>query len=423
LRSNFAWTFGGNLTYALCQWGMIVALAKLGNSFMVGQFSLGLAIVTPVLMFANLDLRAVQATDSTRQFRFAEYLRLRITTTLVAVGIIVSLVSLGTYEKGTALVILAVALAKSIETLSDIHYGLFQLNDRLDRTGMSMILRGVIAVAALCAAMQLTHQVLWACTCIAIGWLGALLLFDMRNGYRMVLSTEAPSPSRRAWGVERLRTLLWLALPLGLGTTIASINLYMPRYFIHARMGEHALGIFSAIGYATVAMTLVGDSLAQCVIPRMSRLYAAARMTEFRTLLTRLVIAAGVIGLIGLILAHSLGRRFLTLVYSREYALNPNVFTLLTAAAAIQFAASMLTSGITSARCFRIQVPLFLIVAACTAVGCALWVPGRGLAGAAAAVLVAATVRFGLAGLVVRHLIWRPAGSGPVRFGFWGPSV
>jgi O-antigen/teichoic acid export membrane protein len=402
---------------------MIVALAKLGNSFMVGQFSLGLAIVTPVLMFANLDLRAVQATDSTRQFHFGEYLRLRLTTTLVAVGVILGLLSLGNYENPTALVILAVAFAKAIETLSDIHYGLFQLNDRLDQTGRSMIIRGVIAVVALCAAMQLTHQVLWACTSIAIGWLVSLLLFDMRRGRWLVQSTESPAAPRRKRGFARLRNLLWLALPLGTGTTIASINLYMPRYFIHARMGEHALGIFSAIGYATVAMTLVGDSLAQCVIPRMSRLYASARMTEFRALLSRLVIAAGGIGLVGLVLAQSFGRRFLTLVYSREYAAHPNVFTLLTAAAAVQFAASMLTSGITSARCFRIQVPLFLIVAACTAAGCALWVPTNGLVGAAAAVLVAATVRFALACLVVRHVIWRPAGSGAARFGFWGPSL
>ena len=43
-----------------------MALAKLGSSFMIGQFSLGLAIATPVLMFTNLHLRAVQATDARR---------------------------------------------------------------------------------------------------------------------------------------------------------------------------------------------------------------------------------------------------------------------------------------------------------------------------------------------------------------------
>jgi hypothetical protein len=48
LRRNFAWTVLGNVTYAACQWGMLVALAKLGSPEMVGQFALGLAIGAPV---------------------------------------------------------------------------------------------------------------------------------------------------------------------------------------------------------------------------------------------------------------------------------------------------------------------------------------------------------------------------------------
>ena len=88
LRSNFAWALAGNVGYAACQWGMIVVLARLGNSFLVGQFSLGLAIATPVLMFANLHLRAMQATDARRLYRFSEYRRLRIATTLAAMAVI-----------------------------------------------------------------------------------------------------------------------------------------------------------------------------------------------------------------------------------------------------------------------------------------------------------------------------------------------
>ena len=142
LRSNFAWVLAGNVVYAACQWGMIVALAKLGSSYMVGQFSLGLAIATPVLMFTNLHLRAVQATDARRLYTFAEYLRLRSVMTLVAIAVIAGIAGFEHYERQTRMVILAVALAKGIETLSDIHYGLFQLNDRLDKTGLSMMLSG-----------------------------------------------------------------------------------------------------------------------------------------------------------------------------------------------------------------------------------------------------------------------------------------
>jgi O-antigen/teichoic acid export membrane protein len=413
LRWNFAWVLTGNVIYAACQWGMIVALAKLGDSFMVGQFSLGLAIAAPVLMFSNFDLRAVQATDASRHYRFAEYLHLRIVMTLAALAVIAGIVWFGRYESKTAKVILAVALGKGVETLSDIHYGLFQLNERLDQTGRSMMLRGVLSVAALSAALRLTHDVLWGCVWLALAWLGALLFFDVRRGRSLVTRTERPGQIKWAFGFQRLRRLLCLALPLGIVTTIASINLHMPRYFIHARMGEHQLGFFSALAYATVAMTLIGDSLGNCAIPRMSKLYAGGKFAEFRALLLKLLAAGCVIGLSGVAIAKSLGAWLLTIVYSPEYAAHSRVFVLLMVAAAIHFAASMLTSGITSARCFRIQVPMFALVAACTALGCALWIPRMGLAGGALAAIGGASVRLVFAAAVAGRLLLSPGCLGP----------
>ena len=98
-----------------------------------------------------------------------------------------------------------------------------------------------------------------------------------------------------------------MALPLGVSTTMAALNLNMPRYFIHARLGERQLGIYSAMAYATVAMILVADSMGHCAIPRMSRLYAGGRLQEFRSLLLKLVAAGGALGLAGLAVAQFMG--------------------------------------------------------------------------------------------------------------------
>src|ERR1051325_240056 len=115
LHLNFVWSAAGNITYAISQWGMIVALAKLTNAFMVGQFALGIAIATPVLSFANLQLRSAQASDARGEYRFSEYLGLRFITTLVAFVAVV-LFAFGTnHTPGTAKVVCAVALAKSVE--------------------------------------------------------------------------------------------------------------------------------------------------------------------------------------------------------------------------------------------------------------------------------------------------------------------
>src|SRR4051812_26106921 len=88
LRSNFAWTFVGNVIYAGCQWGMIVVLARLGSQELVGRFALGLAIAAPVLMFTNLQLRAVLATDAKQEHAFGDYLTVRLLTTATALLVI-----------------------------------------------------------------------------------------------------------------------------------------------------------------------------------------------------------------------------------------------------------------------------------------------------------------------------------------------
>jgi len=415
LRSNFAWFLTGNVVYAACQWGMIVALAKLGSSLMVGQFSLALAIATPVLMFTNLHLRAVQATDARRLYSFTEYLQLRCIMTLAAIVTIAGIAWFEHYERQTTMVILVVSLVKGIETLSDIHYGLFQLNDRLDQTGISMMLRGAFSVAALSAGLYLTRDVFWACVGLAIVWLAALLIVDVRRARTFVSHSEKLrqlsnlpgwlGSERAARGLQRQWNLMRLALPLGIVTTMASINLNMPRYFIEARLGEHQLGVFSALAYATVATTLISDSLGHCAIPRMSRLYASGQLVEFRSVLLQLSALGCALGLTGLAVAQVMGTRLLTIFYSPEYAAGSGVFIVLMLATAIHCVAGMLTSGIMSARCFRVQVPMFALVVASTALACYRLVPTSGLTGGAEAMVLGAAVRLVLAVIVVGYLL------------------
>ena len=78
LRENFAWTLAGNAIYATCQWGILVAIAKLGTPAMVGQFALGLAVAAPVFMLTSLQLRVVLATDARNEYRLGHYLAPRL---------------------------------------------------------------------------------------------------------------------------------------------------------------------------------------------------------------------------------------------------------------------------------------------------------------------------------------------------------
>jgi O-antigen/teichoic acid export membrane protein len=103
---------------------MLTAIARFGTPEMVGKFALGLALTAPVVMFSNLQLRAVIATDARRDFYFRDYLSLRYISTALALFVIVGIALFGGYQKETKAVIIFIGLAKSFEALSDIFYGL-----------------------------------------------------------------------------------------------------------------------------------------------------------------------------------------------------------------------------------------------------------------------------------------------------------
>jgi len=141
--------FIGNAFYSLCQWGIIALLAKLGSTKMVGQFTLGLAITAPIIMFTNLQLRTVQATDANDEYTFYEYFTLRLILTLLGLLLITGITLISNYHSETILVILLVGFCKAVESISDIFYGLFQKHERMDRIGKSKIMRGFISLPML----------------------------------------------------------------------------------------------------------------------------------------------------------------------------------------------------------------------------------------------------------------------------------
>jgi O-antigen/teichoic acid export membrane protein len=191
----------------------------------------------------------------------------------------------------------------------------------------------------------------------------------------------------------------------------------------------HQLGVFSALAYATVAMTLVSDSLGHCAIPRMSRLYADGQLAEFRSVLLHLSGIGCALGLAGIVVAQVMGTQLLTTFYGPEYAAGSRVFVLLMVATAIHCVAGMLTSGIMSARYFLVQVPMFTLVVASTALACYQLVPVSGLVGAAVAMVIGAVVRLALSAAVVGYLFLvhatRVEGhqTPQTRINEWDPSL
>jgi O-antigen/teichoic acid export membrane protein len=383
LRANFTWTFFGNVIYAVSQWGMLTAMAKLGSPVMVGQFSLGTAICTPIIMFANLQLSVIQATDARDEHGFGEYLTLRLMTTIPAMLVIIGVAFGSGYRQETLLVILALGLAKAFEAVSDIMYGLMQRRERMDRIAISKSVKGPMSLLFLAGLIWATGSVLYGVLGLAAAWLAMLLLYDLPNARRL-------SPVHLGLGRDAALHIVRMALPLGIVMMLISLNANIPRYFVEHYGSERELGYYSAMAYLLVIGNMVVSALGQSATPRLAKYYAEGRGRAFGRLLLRLVLMGLALGVAGTTTAALLGRPVLALLYRPDYAAHADVLVWLMVAGGIGYVASFLGYGMSAARYFRVQSPLFAVVAISTAVSCFLLVPKLGLLGAAQATVVGA---------------------------------
>jgi len=389
LRGNFSWTFAGNLVYAACQWGILVILAKLGSPEMVGQFTLGLAITAPVIMFTNLQLRIVQATDTRKHYSFSDYLGLRLISTALALAIITVISLLGSFRWETSLVIFLMGLAKALESISDIFHGLIQQHERMDRIATSLMIKGPLSLLLLGIGVYVSGNILWGLLGLVFAWAVVLVAWDIRSGILMLHRSQL----QPRWHGKTLVKLVWLCLPLGFVMMLISLNINIPRYFIERYLGERELGIFAAIAYLMVAGSIVVNALGESSISRLAKYYAAKDAMAFHKLLLKLVGIAVLLGGTGVLIAVVAGHQILTFLYRPEYAEQTNLFIWLMVAAGISYVSSFLGYGMTACQYFRIQIPLFATVVTISTIACLWLLPSLGLLGAAIALIIATIVQ------------------------------
>ncbi|AFY30780.1 lipopolysaccharide biosynthesis protein [Calothrix sp. PCC 7507] len=404
LHCHLSSTFIGNAVYTACQWGMLMVLAKFGSSAMVGQFALGIAITAPVFMLTNLQLRSVQITETKKQYCFSDYLGLRLISSTLALLVITIISILGGYRWETSIVIFLVGVAKGLESISDLFYGLIQQHKDTDLIVRSLIIKGLLSLTLLFVGVYSSGSILWGVIGLVFALAAVLLGYDIPNGIMMLKQALKVKPR---WHLKSLIKLILLCLPLGLMSMLIALNTNIPRYFIAQYLGEQELGIFAAIAYLMVIGSMVVSALGESSIARLTKYYANQDVIAFRTLLLKLVRIAVLLGGIGVLMALVAGQQILTLLYQPEYAEQTNVFIWLMVAAGISYISSFLGYGMTATGQFFIQIPLFTTVVSISSIACVWLLPELGLVGAAIALSLAATVQAVMSCVVIHHSLHR----------------
>jgi O-antigen/teichoic acid export membrane protein len=411
LRWNFSWTFVGNVIYSGCQWCMLVVLAKLGNPTIVGQYGLALAVATPVYALSTLQLRAVLTTDVHERIHFGEYLGFRLFTTVLSLLVIAGAAFGMHYSPQSTWVVLIIGLAQGLEIVSDLYYAKMQFHEHMDRIAKSMIVRGVVGLAAMAAGVYFAGSIIWGAVGLVLARAVVLVAYDVRKRTHfdphsisemqesaevMAARDQSLRPRwNRAVQVELFRT----SIILGVIAFLVSLLPSIPRYFIAGSIGERQLGIFTATAFLVSTGNLIITAMGQSAFVRLAKLYATGEIRRFNSLLIKLVGIAAALGFAGIGVAVFFGHFLLTHLYRPEYAEHTDVLVAMMVGGAMSYIAAQMASAITSARCFAPQIPVLACSVAAATLASLFLIKSHGILGAAYSVIITSAVL--LAGEVI----------------------
>ena len=389
IRQNALWSICGEATFAIGQLCLLVVLARLGSRELVGQYAWALAVSTPVFLFFSLQFRTILAATPQATEQFGSFVRVRLSA--IALALAVSIFIAVAWDPGTAKLVVAVAFAKSVDSLSDILFGLFWHRNRMDLIARSQILRGIGSLSSFSLVFYLSENVVYAAFSTVAVYLLILLLYDLPMAFRNTSALTSPafinSFQRCPW-----KELIAIGLPAGLLSCLGSLEVYIPRYFLKASIGDGQLGTFTALASTLIGFEMIARSLNSAAIPRLSEMYEKRNLMRLNEVLMKLFLAGATIASVLVLGTFLVGKLLIGIVFGAEYAAEFHVLLILMGASVLRLLAFPLAMSLRAMKAYRLLTLNQLIATTVLIVTCWILVPRYELAGCATAVTIGLAV-------------------------------
>jgi len=423
LRRNCSWIISGNVVNMGCQWGRVVLLAHLAGVEKVGMVVLAFAISTPVNVLAYLGLRGTVATDTKGEYRFGDYLALRLITATLAMLVVAAIALASPYTAETTFVILIVAVGELFRSTSDVFHALFQQHERMDRMAISIMIRGLLMLGLLALGISLTGSLVWGMLGFPLAMALTFFGFDLPAGARIVNAppragtgashdnARTPGGLKPQWNARTLVRLTCLTLPLGIAMMMSSLAQSIPRYVVGHLLGLHTLGIFVMVLYLALVGAKLVAAMSQSAGPRLAKHYAAGDRAAYCRLLGKLLGITVALGVGVVLVVAVLGGSILALLYGAEFSQYAELAVYLMAAGTMMYLTAPLAQAVDAMRRFKTHLAVRVVGIVTLLILLPVMIETYGLHGAAAAMFIGYLVTIlGLAGVILTAI--RPLQGG-----------
>ncbi len=406
LARNTVWMAIALLSQAAGLGLTVFLLGWLAGPEAIGTYSFAMALVVPVLTTCNLGLRSQLLSDIDRSVGYAGYRFVRDCGNLSGALIIVLVVFIWRMPSEIAWAVVLLTIARIAEFYADLSCGYWQREEKHYLIALSIIIRTLMSLVGMLAALLWTGTTIAGLAGIAAGSVLSYITFDLPVVRRHMSRSDR---TVRYPALHDVRTVLWNGLPLATSAFVNGANTSVPRLVLASVVGLTALGKLAVYFYAIQVVLVAVQALGHAFGPRMAKYYAAKDRASFRHLwaIAVLMVVAGTMALT--MAMHFWGDAVIALTFGPQFLLDPGFAGALALGCIPMLVAGLLGFFLTSVRAFWVQLPLQAVVFATTCAMSAWLLPRMGISGVpwvwAASGLVAALGMMAAIDFRVRKLL------------------
>jgi O-antigen/teichoic acid export membrane protein len=269
----------------------------------------------------------------------------------------------------------------------EVFLAVMQKYERMDLMAGSRVSQGLFSLLLFGCFFWFTKNFAFAMIGLVIARIIVLLFYDFPVSKRLLHENDYPKSIVPYWHLNIIWKLTKTTAPLGLVAWLTSLFVSLPRLFLDKFIGREEVGYFVAMSSLLVAGTLVVTALTQAVSPRLA-LYYIENIKAYKALLLKLILVGIGLGITGIIIASFAGKFILQILFTPEYAQYNNVFIILVVAGSLLILFTFMNVGLTAARKFLIQVPLYTACVIVCLISSFCFIPKLRMTGAAISLIL-----------------------------------
>ncbi|GAA5135737.1 lipopolysaccharide biosynthesis protein [Thalassotalea piscium] len=384
-----------NLAHAASQWLLLVIIVKQFDDYILGSLVLTLSVVSPLFLLFSFKLRSLIVTDYHNNYTFEQYLHTRLLAQLWILFLLFFLVPLLLPEVSLAIVF-SVVIFKVFDGISELCYSYLHKQQAFSHAAISQTLRSGITISALLGSAILTQNIsitffTWASVTCLFAFIDITIVARLikRNEKRKFSAKNTVFSYKKIQASLKLYKQYW---PIGISIAFGAMFVYIPNYALEHYRGTAEVGQFAAISYFLVAGGILINSLSQAATPKLSSLFNLGQHQGFLKLLQKLMVFGVLIGVIGLVIASTIGAWLLNLIYNDAIAQLTTELQLIIFASLIRYSYIFLGAGLNVLQCFNQQTLVYGSGTLGLTIACLVLVPMYGTLGASIAMVIACII-------------------------------